>query len=421
MGKIAITGMSMLSTLGIDKNAHQTMLHGGQLPSGFYRDYWNRYLAGEAGRVPFFDPKEYIRNPKTIKLMSRQTVLACTAASQAIRNAGLCEGELQQEQYQNALVFGTGVNDSIFPMLPAIVKSFDTQGNIDYQKLGESGYRNLPPLWILEKLPNTTAGQIAIQNSIRGLNYTVVNGPINGILAVALGSELLEQQRASRVICGASESYAHADYIYQLEKRGIISQTENGVKPFDEGSDGCYLAEGSSAFVMEDEETAHKRGIRIQAWVLSFKNSYLPLFVNHEKEYTALLLEKCIRGAIEEAGLSPGDIDFIQANGCGYPELDIPEAMAIHHLFGRKPAITTCVPLTGYTLGASGALSVAFALLQLEHNLLLPIGRTQRFYCQEDLNFVVGKPLQKELKTVLINSFSYMGDACCIIMRKGDN
>lgn len=421
MRSVGITGMGLMSILGMDTRAHQAVFEqSGGLRPDFDKDYWNGYFAGEAGRIPSFDPKRYIKNPKSIKFMGRQTILGCTSVSQAIQDAALTEEELQKDEYQNALIWGAGVSDSIMPLAPAVTACLYPDGSIDYQKLGTEGYRNLPPLWILEKLPNTTAGQISVQNSIRGLNYTVVNGPLNGMLSIARAFEQLAEQRTNRVICGAAEAYTHADYIYSLDGKGILSLTDRGLMPFGEDSDGCYIAEGAAAFVLEDEETASRRGAGIHARILSCHTRYLPRFTDGGVEYAASRFEQCMRAALDNAGLSVNQIDMIQANACGDPRQDLPEAIAISKLFGSKVPVTSCAPLAGYTLGASGAVSAAYAMLQMERNAVLPIGRTEKFHLQDELNYARDGLRQHEIRHVLINSFSYMGEACSIIMGRGD-
>ncbi|ACL75239.1 beta-ketoacyl synthase N-terminal-like domain-containing protein [Ruminiclostridium cellulolyticum] len=420
MKKVVITGMSLMSILANDKKGHQDIIKLDQMPENkFPISYWDNYFDGEVGSIPFFEPKEFIKNPKSIKFMSRQTILGCTAVAQVIRDAEIDDNQLQKKQFENSLIWGAGVSDSIFPLLPAVIDCIRDDGCIDYKSLGEDGYRNLPPLWILKKLPNTTAGQISVQNCIRGLNYTVVNGPLSGILAFSMAFEHIQSCRSNFTICGAAEERTHSDYIYYLKEKGVISLSTNGLMPFDEQSDGGYIAEGASAFILEDEDSACERGARVYAQVLACSNRYLPHFTDSGYEYAALKFEKCMRTALENAGITAEDIDFIQTSACGDKRLDFPEALAIRSIFGNKVPITSCSSYSGYTLGASGVVSLSYAIMQMEQNLVLPMRKTENKFLEDELNYVVERLQRHKNNYVLINSFSYMGDACSVVLKRG--
>ena len=421
MEKISITGASLMSIQGNCKEEHLANFnHSEKFEDDFDRKYWDKYFEGKSGRIPLFDPKMFLKNHKSTKFMSRETVIGCVAASQALKDSAFDETEFYNQEFQNALIFGAGVSDSIFPLMPAIIKCIDDCGKMNYQEFGDKGFRNLPPLWILTKLPNTTTGQIAVQNQIRGLSYTMVGGPLNGVTALTQSFELLRNSNINCAICGAAESYTHADYISVLADKGVVSLSDNGLLPFDNSSDGCYLTEGASVFILEKNKYAIKRGARFYAHVLSYCNCYIPYLSEGNTDYVASRIENCMRTAIAKSGFSENDIDFIQANAYGHKKLDSAEAIAISNIFGNNILITSCASYTGYAIGAYGAISVAFAIMQMENNRILPIKRTKKFILEDKLNYVRNMHTHRGIMAVLVNAFSFTGDACSIILMRGE-
>jgi 3-oxoacyl-[acyl-carrier-protein] synthase II len=414
--KAVITGIGIVSSLGITHEDHVAAMR--QVKSGL-RASEVKNSTYNFGDIPDYNPADFIKNKKSIRFFSQQTIHGCSAAELAIRDAHLSLEEIGKNSQKNALIIGSGTTQGLRPMSEAIVSATNTDGVVDYEKLGTEGYRLLSPLWMLSRLPNTTAGQISIQNSIQGLNYSVVNGMNSGIVAIGEAFIAVKDKRVSRVVCGGVEDEIYADYVSKLRTECLVSESIDDSKPFCSNSKGILCSEGSSICIVEDEKEAQSRDANIYGEIIGYSNYYIP---HLEKEKSgddiARHFEKSMQKALQMAQISCGDIDFIQASACGNPNLDFAEALAIKNVFGKKPFITAAQPYIGNTLAASGAISVAFACLALQANIVAPLLYSNSLFFDSDLRYVKNNAIENENKICLVNAFSHLGEICSLIIRK---
>ncbi|MCC5468460.1 beta-ketoacyl-[acyl-carrier-protein] synthase family protein [Pelosinus baikalensis] len=414
--KVVITGIGVLSSLGISTEDHLAAIKEGK--SGLKTPQDKTFMCN-FGPIPDYNPGIFIKNKKAIRFFSQQTMNGCSAAELAIRDAQLSLEEICKNSHKNALIIGTGITQGLKPLSEAIVSCTNTEGIIDYDKLGNTGYRLLPPLWMLSRLPNTTAGQISIQNSFQGLNYSLVNGINSGIVAIGEAFIAIKDQRAIRVVCGGSEDEIFADYFCRLSEESLTSVAVDASRPFCSDSKGFLCGEGCSICIVEDEDEAKARGAKIYGEIIGYSNYYIPDFKKlNSLNGIANYFEKSMLKALEMAKVSYNDINFIQASACGNPKLDFAEALAIKNIFGKKPFITTAQSYVGNTLAASGAISVAFASLALQANIIVPLLYTDHLFLDSELSYVKNKAIENESKFCLVNSFSYLGETCSLIIKK---
>lgn len=416
---VFITGLGILSPLGINLSEHVTALKEHRCGISWGEDLAGTFLKAY-GFVPSFSPADFIENKKAIKVMDRQAVLGCAATTMALQDAGITKQMIDGWADDHAVVFGAGAwNGSITTMLDALLPCIEPQGEIDYEKLGREGYRQLPPLWILPRLPNTTAGQISIQNSIKGLNYSVVNGANNGTIAIGEAFLNVRNGRCARVICGSAEGCAYPDLFYELSERGFASESCQGSLPFDKNSQGFVCSEGSAILVLENEKAAGQRPAKVYGRILAYVNACAPRFSQNLTGEIVKAYEYSILNALEAAKIDRTRVDFIQAAACGVPQIDLAEALAIKNIFGNSVPVTSHHAFVGNSLSASGATAVAYALLQLAHDFVAPIIRTQEFFMDKDLGYVKNRAIAQENRHCLVNAFDYSGSACSLVLAKG--
>ena len=415
---VYVTGIGIMSPLAIGVEEHKEAFLNAKCSIESEKAVGNNFPK-IVGVVPDFKPQNYIDDKKSIRMMNRHTVLGSSATRLAMLDAKLTSEDIQSENdEENAVMFGSGASDGIMTFREAAIRCTDDQGNIDYEKLGLEGYRMLPPLWILPKLPNTTSGQMSIQNSIRGLSYSIVNESFSGFSSIGEAHMSVESGRIARVFCGGAEGTIYTDFFNMMKKHNISSDTKDGSKAFDSSSDGAILSEGSAVLILEDEDKAKARDAKVYGSILSYCSGYVPNYKEEDIESLSIHYEKIMRRALEEASLKVEDIDFIQASACGIKKNDFAEALAIKNIFGKKPYITTAHSSIGHTLAASGPISVSFALIQLCNSLVAPIVRGENLFLEEELNYVKNEAVKHESKVTLVNSFDYCGNIGTIILSK---
>lgn len=417
---VVISGIGILSPLGIGLEDHITALKEGK---SSLRASAEGSFANNIGSVPDFSPGKYIENKKALKFFSRQTIFGCTAAELAKQDTGLSVDEIKKKSLSTALIVGSGFTHSLSlkPVSEAIIPCVDENGNLDYSKLGDTGYRNLPPLWILGRLPNTTSGQISIQNGIKGLNYSVVNGINSGIVAIGESFLVLRQQRAVRAFCGAVEDAISPDVFCRMLDEGVISPSIHDSYPFSGKSKGFIGSEGAAILILETEKEAEERGAKPYAEIIGYSNLYIPDRADFGcPEDLVPHFEKCMIKALESADIAADDVDFIQASAGGNSIMDAAEAAAIRKLFGKNPWVTAVQSYIGNTLAASGAISVAISCLELQGGFIAPIISDKSHLLDKSLNYVTGQAVEVDSKICLINSFSYLGEISSLVVRKRD-
>ncbi|MBN2532650.1 MAG: hypothetical protein JXB88_07155 [Spirochaetales bacterium] len=415
--KVIVTGMGVLSPLGIELEKHITALKEGLCGIRFESRPGTDFPK-VSGTVPGFKALDYITDKKALKIMNRQNILGCSAAVLAIKDAGLTRDIINQSE-DDAMLFAGGVMDSILPLCEAVIPCLRSNGTIDYTKLGDYGYRNLPPLWILARLPNTTSGQISIQHTIKGFNNTIVNGMVSAALAIGEGYLQIKHGRSERVFCGGAEGEIYPDFYIRNENYGWLSGNYTGSAAFSVTGNGCLLSEGGAVLVLENEQATIRPNAQCYGEIIGYSNRYIPSFKEESWSRITPHYEKCMRDALDDAKIKAENVDFVQANGWGYQKMDYAEAAAIKAVYGSKAYITGCQPATGNTLAGMPAIAVCYALLQLNYNFIAPLIRTGDLFFEKELNYVKEKAISNHNRVCLVNSFDHLGGACSIVMKEG--
>lgn len=414
---VHITGIGPISPFGIGKADHCKAIMTGLNPL----DNCNvddLYYPKIVGLVPDFNPKDYIMDKKSIRFMTRQVILGLCSSSLALQDAGITSEILEKDIDGTGVIFGAGIVQSIISSKDIFLNCLKEEGEIDYKKLGREGYRAMPPLWILPRLPNTIGGQISIQYGIKGINYSIVNGPSSGMIAIGEAYEAICNKRSSLVVSGGSEWDPAVDFIDRLKKDGFASDTENGSRPFSGQSDGFILAEGAASLILESEEKLYQRGGKSYGKILAYGNGYVPRFRNLDVKELAQQYCFFVRTTLERNSISLDSIDLVQATGCGIPVIDDAEIEVYSSLFGSKTLITTVNGSIGYPLAASGAISSAVAILEMEMGIAGVIGRTTSIAGKNQEQFVIHNPKKASIQRVLCTSFDYSGAMVCLVIEK---
>lgn len=408
INKVHIAGYGVLSPLGISAEEHIISLKEGKAPG-----LLPSTVQSLSGRIPPFNPRDYIKDRKALKVMSRQIITACIAAGEAVKNCPLSP----EDSLQSGVVWGAPVSTTLTSLEDVLLKSCDSQGVLDYGSLGDTGYRQLPPLWIIPKLPNTTAGRLSINHGFKGINYSVVNGFNNGFIALGEAFDSIRWTESEKVLTGGSEEWVRGDYLAKLKMEDAAAVSSQGSLSFSPHSEGFLTSEASVCFLLESEESLKRRGGESHGSLLGYSNRTVPDIMKLTPQKLADSYYNVMKEALADAGMNPASVDSIQASGCGIPLLDKAEILAIKKLFPHNPPITSVCSAAGYALTASGPLSVITALLQLKEGFLAPLVRGDDLYEEDSLNYV-RETIEFSGSLTLCNSFDFYGSAASLIIKK---
>jgi len=409
--RVVVTGLGAITPLGIG-----------------VEESWKRIKAGESGitkitkfdasKLPFqiagevkgFKPEKFM----PAKLVSRvdtfiQYAIACTRM--AIEDAGLPSKDLGDEV---GVIIGVGMGGV---------------GQIEYytRVLDTKGYRRITPFFIPMIIPNMAAGQIAILFGAKGPNLAVCTACAAGNHAIGEGYRLIKEGRATAIICGGSESLINELCVAGFAVMKALStrndEPEKASRPFDAKRDGFVIAEGCGILILEELNHALKRGAKIYAELIGYglnADAYHMTAPPPDGEGAA----KCMELALKDAGISPEDVDYINAHGTGTPLNDLAETKAIKKVFKNhayKLMISSTKSMIGHLLGGAGGVEAVFTVLSLVEGIIPPTINLEEPDPECDLDYVPNFARKADIKIAMSNGFGFGGTNACLIFKKWEN
>ncbi len=280
------------------------------------------------------------------------------------------------------------------------------------------------PRMIPKMLSNMAAGQIAIDHGLRGPNMTVNTACAAGASAIHLARDFLRSGSADVMLAGGVEAAITPLSTAGFAQMGALSgrNDETASRPFDVDRDGFVMGEAAGVLVLERLEDARARGAQPLAILVgagSSADAHDPVQPPEEGSGAALAM----RRALEDAGLSPDDIDHINAHGTSTPLNDVAEARAIRNVFGSAAdqiAVTSTKGVTGHTLGAAGAVESIFVVLSIHHGMAPPTANLEQQDSEIDLDVVHGEARKLDIQAALCNAFGFGGQNGCLIFTAGE-
>jgi 3-oxoacyl-[acyl-carrier-protein] synthase II len=411
--EIVITGLGAVTPIGAGIDAFWQSLV--ERRSGVRR------LSAYDGRIPVcigaeiadFDPKQYVRPRKSLKVMSREIQIAFAAADMACQQAGATVGAVDPERL--GVVFGA---DMIYcePLeLEAASRKCLENGGFNLRSWADHAMSEMYPLWLLKYLPNMPACHIAIANDARSHNNSITLGEVSSIMALSEAMRVIERGQAVIMITGGTGNRLHPMYWGFRNQQRVSQRCENpelASRPFDRGRDGLVDGEGSAAMILESRDHAERRGARPLARVLSYASCIEPL--SDGKHPTGTAIRGSITKALHSAGLRPEDLDYVSANGLSTIEHDRSEAQAICDVLGDVPVVA----LKSYfgSLGAAaGAVEMIASVLGMQHSEVPGTLNYEQPDPDCPVNVVAeSRPLRKP--NVLLLSQTTMGQAAAAVL-----
>jgi 3-oxoacyl-[acyl-carrier-protein] synthase II len=377
--KVCVTGIGLISALG-----------------GSLEDSWQNLLAGKSGirlHQPFSELK-----PLPLGLIAQQpselTILTQMVVSSALQDAGLVS-----PLADCAVVIGSSRS------YQASWEMLARQMDQDMANLPVSAFGN----W-LDILPHMNAIAAARQIGASGMVLAPMAACATGIWSIAQAALLIQTGQCQQAIAGAVEAPITPLTLAGFQQMGALAKT--GAYPFDLYREGLVLGEGAAVFVLESAELAKQRQAKVYGEILGFgltNDAYHSNSPAPEGKSAIAAIKQCL----ERSCLSPSDIDYIHAHGTATQLNDQMESMVIQRLFPQGVAVSSTKGSTGHTLGASGALGVAFSLMALKHQILPPCVGLQHpeFY----LELVTAARLSK-IRRVLCLNFGFGGQNAAIAL-----
>ncbi|HYE19040.1 MAG TPA: beta-ketoacyl-[acyl-carrier-protein] synthase family protein [Tepidisphaeraceae bacterium] len=432
MRRVVITGIGIVSPLGIGAKAHWDALVAGAAgvrkiaafdPGGFASQ-----VAGEvpAYKINDFVPKHY---RKATKVMARDIELAVIAADDAFKSSGLKSRAYTETPDFDGTRFGCNIGAGLIScdlneLTGAMTTARDdaSPNKLDLAKWGKEGMQQLTPLWLLKYLPNMLACHVTIVHELKGPSNTITCADASSHLAIGEAFRTIQRGNADLAICGGAESKVNLMGLirHSLLKRLTESNDAPGaaVRPFDEGASGTVIAEGGGLLILEEYERAKARGATMYAELVGFAASQDAHKITDPCP-TGLSYGKAVSKALADANLPPAAVGLIIPHGIGIPAHDRAELAGLSTVFGAGLSRVPMAPIKGQigNLAAGSGVDAATAALALHHGVIPPAVNTTKVAGDVGLNV---SATARDLKAdVAVSSvYSLGGQNAALVFKK---
>ena len=416
--RVVVTGLGAVTPVG--NNPEET---------------WNNLLNGVSGAAPItlfdaskfktqfacevkgFNATDYI-DRKEARKMDRYAQLAMAAAVQAVDDSKMnLEGV---DKNRIGVVFGVGIGG---------IKTFEDE--VEYYALHKENGPKFNPFFIPKMISDIAAGQISIRFGFHGPNYATTSACASSTNALADAFNLIRLGKADAIVAGGAEAAICGCGVGGFNAMHALStrndDPEHASRPFSASRDGFIMGEGAGCLILEELEHAKARGAQIYAEMVGEGMSAAAYHItaSHPEGLGAKLVMK---NALDDAGMKPEDIDYINVHGTSTPVGDISEVKAIQQLFGEhayKLNISSTKSMTGHLLGAAGAVEAMVSVLSVKNDIVPPTINHQEDDKDENidynLNFTFNKAQKRTVRAALSNTFGFGGHNACVIFKKYDD
>ena len=393
---------------------------------------WENLVKGVSGAAPItlFDASKFktqfaceVKNlnvtdfidRKEARKMDRYTQLAMIAASQAVKDCGM---DLETEDKNRiGVVFGVGIGG---------IKTFEDE--VTYYGVHKEDGPKFNPFFIPKMIADIAAGQISINYGFHGPNYITASACASSTNALADAFNLIRLGKANAIVAGGAEAAICAVGVGGFNAMHALStrndEPEKASRPFSASRDGFIMGEGAGCLILEELEHAKARGAKIYAEMAGAGMSADAhhITASHPEGLGAKLV---MLNALEDAGMKPEDIDYINVHGTSTHVGDISEVKAIKEVFGDaayKLNISSTKSMTGHLLGAAGAVEALASVLAVKNDIVPPtINHEEGDEDPEidyNLNFTFNKAQKREVRAALSNTFGFGGHNACVVFKK---
>ena len=409
--KVVVTGLGVLTPLGNSVDA-----------------FWEKSVAGESGidlvtafdtsdyackiggEVRDFEPKDVFSNPKDARRNDRFTHLALGAAKQAFEDSGIDINSIDPTRI-GAMV-GTGIGG---------IKTMEKQ----HGTLTSRSPSKVSPFTIPMMIANIASGVISMEFGLEGPNMCIVTACATASHNIGEAWRMIKFGDADMFLAGGAEgsisvmAYSGFGNMRALSTRN--DEPQKASRPFDKGRDGFVMGEGAGILVLEEESHARKRGAKIYGEIAGYGLSADAhhLTAPHPEGYGAA---RCMRMALNHAGVNPEDVAYVNAHGTSTPAGDLAETLALKETFGDHAKngllVSSTKSMTGHLLGAAGSVEAAASILAMNHGIIPPTVNLDEPDPECDLDYIPNVARETEFDLFVSNSFGFGGHNATIVGRK---
>lgn len=407
--RVVITGLGIVSPLGIGVSENETALFEGRSGVDFIKTFTpdEAFPVKIAGEVRGFDPEQYIDH-KEVKKMDRFIHYAVACSKMALEDSGIEINEQNAERV--GVIVGVGLCG-----LPALEKYHNI--------LNEKGVKKITPFFIPMLIANLASGQVSITMGAKGPNSCVVTACATGTHSIGEAARLIQYGDADIMFGGGTESVITPLCIGGFNAAKALStrndDPQGASRPFDKDRDGFVIGEGCGVVMLEEMEIAKKRGAKIYGEVIGYGlngDAYHITATAPGGEGAA----RCLKLALNNACINKEDVDYINAHGTS-TGADATETQAIKTTFGDhayKLAVSSTKSMTGHLLGAAGGVEAIFTLLAMQKGVIPPTINYTTPDPDCDLDYVPNTAREANLNVCVSNSFGFGGTNGVLIFKK---
>ena len=407
--RVVITGLGVLSPVGIGKESYwQALLRGQSGIERLTRFDPSLYDSKIAGEIKDFVPEQFLER-KEIRRMDRFTQFGVAASKLAVGDAALEIGEEDPEKI--GVVIGSGIGG---------IETLCEQHSVLLNK----GPNRISPLFIPMIIGNMAAGQIAISLGLKGPNITVVTACASGTNAVGEAYLMLRRGAAEVILAGGTEApivpVAMGGFCSMKAMSTANDQPQRASRPFDRNRDGFVISEGAGILVLETLEHALARDVRIYGEVTGYGCTADAYHIT-APEAEGTEASRAIRIALEDAGIAPDRVDYINAHGTSTELNDKIETLAIKKVFGDHAyqiPVSSIKSMIGHPLGAAGALEAIACALTVSTDWVPPTINYEQPDPECDLDYVPNQARQCPVRVAISNSFGFGGHNAVLVIQK---
>ncbi|MGA1790931.1 MAG: beta-ketoacyl-ACP synthase II [bacterium] len=410
--RAVITGLGTITPLGSRVEKFWTALCNGE--SGI--DRITKFDPSEldsqiASEIKDFDPEEFIPK-KDIKKMDTFIQYALAASMMAVEDSGLPIANMDRDRI--GVLIGSGIGG-----MQAIEKY--------HTILMEKGPKRISPFFIPMSIINLASGTVSIHFGVKGPNTAVVTACATGTHAIGDAFRIIQRGDADAMIAGGAESVITPLAVAGFCAMNALSTRNDAPskasRPFEKNRDGFIMGEGAGVVIIEERESALSRGARIYAEILGYGASSDAYHMS-APDPDALGASVCMKRAIEDAGISVEEIDYINAHGTSTLLNDRMETTAIKRVFGDHASdllISSNKSMIGHLLGAAGGVEVVASCLTIRHGIIPPTINYEEADPDCDLYYCPNKAKVKKIRRVLKNSFGFGGTNASLVLSAPDS
>ena len=407
--RVVVTGLGLVTPIGNSVEATWTSLMAGRSGADRIRKFdVEKFPVKFACEIKDFDPLDYVEK-KEARKMGAFIHYAIAAAQEAMNDSGLKVTDDVSEQVGTYISSGIGDFWAI---------------EREHSKLLNDGPNRISPFFIPSAIVNLAAGQVSIRHNAKGPNSATATACAAGAHAIGDSFKIIQREAADVMICGGAESAITPMSVAGFAAMRALSTRNDepltASRPFERDRDGFVIGEGAGIMILEELEFARRRGARIYAELVGYGMTADAFHITMPDD-TGSGAIRVMQKTIQDAGIRPEEVGYINAHGTSTPYNDKFETAAIKETFGEhayKLAVSSTKSMTGHLLGAAGGIEGVFSVLALKRKILPPTINYFNSDPECDLDYVPNEPREAVVNYVLSNSFGFGGTNAALLFKR---